>query len=96
MSDEWEPTTIDDWRRLANGHWYEYGCEVADHRATKQRLERTEEHRDAHERVIIRLLDHIVRASMPADTTDSFIMKTVLTKLNRMVDDEMWTQEESQ
>lgn len=95
MSD-WKPTTLEDWRKMAMGHWWEYENEKRNHEATQHRLEMAEEHRDAHERVIIRLLDHIVRASMPADTTDSFIMKTVLTKLNRMVDDEMWTQEDSE
>jgi hypothetical protein len=96
MSDEWKPTTIEDWRKMAMGHWHCYEEEKQDHEATKNRLEMTEEHRDAHERVLIRLLDHIVRASMPADTTDSLIMKTVLIKLHRMVDDEMYSQEESQ
>ncbi len=95
MSD-WKPTTLEDWRKMAMGHWWEYENEKRNHEATQQRLEMAEEHRDAHERVIIRLLDHIVRASMPADTTDSFIIKTVLAKLNRMVDDEMWTQEDSE
>jgi len=95
MSD-WKPITANDWRKVALGNLYEYQCEVRNHEATQHRLEMAEEHRDAHERVIIRLLDHIVRASMPADTTDSFIMKTVLIKLNRMVDDEMYSQEDSE
>ena len=53
---DWKPTTLEDWRKMAMGHWWEYENEKRNHEATKNRVEMWTDQANAHERVLLRLL----------------------------------------
>ena len=60
MSDnEWKPTTIEEWRKVAVGNWQCYEEEVANHNSTKHRLEMYQDLAEARQQVLFDLLVEI-------------------------------------
>ena len=96
MSD-WQPTTIEDWRKMAMGHWHYYEDEKRNHEATQHRLEMWTNQANAHERVLLQLLFDVGKALASPDVTEEHLWRQAHYRFNELVDAELekiWREQE--
>ncbi len=89
MSD-WQPTTIEDWRKMAMGHWHCYEDEQRNHKNTKLRLQMQSERATCLERILLRLLFDVDKALVSDQyITDESRWKRAHHRLEILLDDEL-------